>query len=241
MKNFDEQFIVFKELAIAINSLKFISKQLSCVEDEPLNWMWIVIGLHCAIQNFMVLALQGSNPRRVLRGKHQKKWDKLHGGRQTCEGQQDEKKLKYSELEISSFLDLYSRIKDECLMTHYVGSKPFIPNETQDLHIEALNQYRNDFIHYFPKRTLILGYFTLLEVVSDCLPIIPFLAFKSQNIFGSSKSGEKAEETSKLIQEIETKLQKLRNNYENGFTPSQEGQKKTGPEICLNQVSFSNP
>ena len=94
-----------------------------------------------------------------------------------------------------SFLDLYDAIQSPDCMNRFVNSRVFEPSESQTESVEILNnELRNEFTHFLPKTNMI-PIPNLLLVVSDCVEIMSFLAFDSNNILWypqelESKTGE---------------------------------------------------
>lgn len=187
----------------AVLAICMVKEMLNRVSDEPYYWKWVVLALHNALQGFMVLALQGSDGLRVLKDDCAKAWlDAYERG----DGNYPEPRLK-------SFLELYKGIKSD-QMRIYGISRPFRPQGTQGRSVNLLNRLRNDFIHYTPK-SWSLEISSLPMVVKDCIGVISFLAFESQNVVWHEESME--DETRNLIIQIqsivdpliETKLQSV--------------------------------
>ena len=167
-----ENWFETNETQEAMISLQMMSEQLDHLAKTGNKhyWTWIIIGLHTALNGFMVLALRGTNDLNVLTENCAKQWLTAY----------DSNSGKYPEKRLDSFLNLYNKIKSE-KMNLYTNSKLFIPKATQDSSVEKLNSLRNDFIHFIPKVWLIEpSYF--IQIVYDCLDIISFLAFDCGNV-----------------------------------------------------------
>ena len=167
-----ENWFETNETQEAVLSLQMMSEQLDHLAKTGNKhyWTWIIIGLHTALNGFMVLALRGTNDLNVLPEKCAKQWLTAY----------DSNSGKYPEKRLDSFLNLYNKIKSE-KMNLYTNSKLFIPKATQDSSVEKLNSLRNDFIHFIPKDWFIEpSYF--IQIIYDCLDIISFLAFDCGNV-----------------------------------------------------------
>lgn len=167
------------EYQVAVVSLETASDHLRRVLSNDYHWKWVIIGLHNALQGFMVLALQGSNYLNVLTDECAQKWLAAYES-----GSKD-----FPDPKLDSFLKLYKKIKSE-RMNIYTNSIPFKPNTSQARSVKKLNSLRNEFIHFIPKGWLLeLG--GLPQITEDCLDIIHFLAFECGNILWHDKSLDK--------------------------------------------------
>ena len=175
-----ENWFETNETQEAVLSLQMMSEQLDHLAKTGNKhyWTWIIIGLHTALNGFMVLALRGTNDLNVLPEKCAKQWLTAY----------DSNSGKYPEKRLDSFLNLYNKIKSE-KMNLYTNSKLFIPKATQDSSVEKLNSLRNDFIHFIPKDWFIEpSYF--IQIIYDCLDIISFLAFDCGNVIWNEEDLE---------------------------------------------------
>lgn len=167
-----ENWLETDELQDAVFALQFVEEQLTKLNAtmDPRTWKWVVIGLHNALQGFMVLALRGTDNYRVLTEISAKEWMKAN----------ERRDYRFTQPKLDTYLNLYKKIKSKS-MCIYTNSKMFKPTGTQDKNVKILNFYRNDFIHFLPKGWLIeTSGFPL--IVDDCLEIISFLAFDCGNI-----------------------------------------------------------
>ncbi|MFZ3070531.1 MAG: hypothetical protein WA110_05360 [Anaerolineaceae bacterium] len=62
----------------AIISLEMVGHYLERKDNNVHNWKWIIIGLHNALQGFMVLALFGSNPLNIMNDKEAHNWQEAY-------------------------------------------------------------------------------------------------------------------------------------------------------------------
>ncbi len=161
----------------AVLALQLVSEQLAHLEStgNPHYWTWIIVGLHNALQGFMVLALRGSNNINVLTEDCAREWLAAY----------ERKDGKYPNQKLDKFLNLYKKIKSD-RMQMYVDSRTFKPSGTHDRSVKILNSFRNDFIHFVPKGWAI-EVSGLTQIVDDCLNIISFLAFECGNVFGMNE------------------------------------------------------
>ena len=195
-----ENWLETDESQEAVLALQLVSEQLAHLEStgNPHYWTWIIVGLHNALQGFMVLALRGRNNVNVLTEDCAKEWLAA-----------DERKDgKYPEQKLDKFLNLYQKIKSD-RMQMYVNSRIFKPSGTQSRSIRKLNSFRNDFMHFVPKGWLI-EVSGLTQIVDDCLNIISFLAFECGNIFWQEQTLEtqtrvlieRAKQSTNLIRQV---------------------------------------
>ena len=196
-----ENWFETNETQEAVLSLQMMSEQLDHLAKTGNKhyWTWIIIGLHTALNGFMVLALRGTNDLNVLPEKCAKQWLTAY----------DSNSGKYPEKRLDSFLNLYNKIKSE-KMNLYTNSKLFIPKATQDSSVEKLNSLRNDFIHFIPKVWLIEpSYF--IQIVYDCLDIISFLAFDCGNVMWQEEDLET--QTRELIEKAKKSVALIKKTY----------------------------
>jgi hypothetical protein len=118
----------------------------------------------------MVLSLQRTNFLNVLSKKSAREWLEAYEGDSTPQ----------NPLKLDAFLNLYSKIKSDTILI-WSNSKSFKPSSSQDVSVDKLNAYRNDFIPYIPAAAL-LDVRIWAKLVLDIIPIIEFLAFESNNI-----------------------------------------------------------
>lgn len=156
------------EAAGAINMASRFSEEL---ETDFKPWRWLVIALHNAVQGFMVLSLRHGNGLLALDDESFAKWMEAH-----------EKSGPYPRNEkLDSYLNLYKKVKSESL-GRMGGNKNFVPSGTQGKSIKKLNEIRNEFIHFTPKGWS-LEVNGLPRICLDCLALIRFLGWETENIF----------------------------------------------------------
>lgn len=189
-----ENWLEIDESQTAVLALQMVSEQLTHLESTGNRhyWPWIIIGLHNALQGFMVLALRGSNHLNVLPEDCAKEWLIAYESRNG----------KYPEEKLDGFLNLYKKIKSD-RMQMYTNSRIFKPTGTQGTSVKKLNQFRNKFMHFVPKGWL-LEVSGLPQIVDDCLNIISFLAFDCNNVFWHEQNLEL--QTRNLIEKAKQSL-----------------------------------
>ncbi|HEY5556795.1 hypothetical protein [Acetobacterium sp.] len=188
------------ELNEAVLALDVFSEFLEKVLEDVYYWKWSVITLHNSLQGFMVCALRGSNGLNVLKDGIAKAWlEALNSGSGN-----------YPIKELDRFLDLYKSIKSNKMLM-FGHSKKFSSKSQQGSSIKSLNRLRNEFIHFTPKHASyeVSG---LPEVIEDCVAIIEFLAFESNNIIYPDESIEKR--IQELLISIKSSLSYIKRNYE---------------------------
>lgn len=158
----------------AVFSLEFVAEIAPSVVDDVYRWKWVIIALHNSVQAFMVMALRESTNVRVLTKKSAKKLsDSLHQFSQGGE-------FTWPEERLDQFLNLYDKTKGEA-MTQNVFGRKFEAQDIHDKSMKMLNEVRNDFIHFVPKRWN-LEVNGLPSVCLACLDVIHFLGWESHNV-----------------------------------------------------------
>ncbi len=155
----------YNEISKLIELLLSQSKKL----DDIYNWKWVILTLHSALQGFMIIALRDSAGLNILRDKIANKWLEAY--------RNDEP---YPVEILDSFLNLYDKIKSD-IMLRFVHSKKFESSNDHDRSVKKLNSLRNDFIHFIPRGWLI-EVSGLPKICIDCLEIIEFLGWSSNNM-----------------------------------------------------------
>ncbi len=107
------------------------------------------------------------------------------------------------DLRLAQFLELYERIKSDRMLT-YGTSKRFLPTRQQDSSVKDLNKFRNKFIHFVPQGISVQTE-GLSQLVLDCVAIIEFLAFESDNISWIDPALQRR--TRKAIRDLQTMLE----------------------------------
>jgi hypothetical protein len=196
-----ENWLETDEFQEAVLALQLVSEQLTHLEstDNPHYWTWVIVGLHNALQGFMVLALRGTNNINVLTEDCAREWLAAYERRDG----------KYPEQKLDKFLNLYKKIKSD-RMQMYVNSRSFTPSGTQGKSVKQLNRFRNDFVHFVPKGWLIETS-GLPQITDDCLNIISFLALECGNVFWEEQALET--QAKSLIENAKQSTRLIRQAY----------------------------
>jgi len=196
-----ENWFETNETQESVISLQMMSEQLDHLAKTGNKhyWTWIIVGLHTALNGFMVLALRGTNDLNVFTENCAKQWLTAYYSNSG----------KYPEPRLDSFLNLYNKIKSE-KMNLYTNSKIFIPRGTQDSSVEKLNCLRNDFVHFVPKNWLI-EVSGLPQITEDCIDIITFLAFGCGNVMWQEEDLET--QTRELIEKAKKSVALIKKTY----------------------------
>lgn len=166
----DPDFLRTEAFVEVISALEATTDELERAHADPYRWKWTIVTLHAAVEGMMALALEGTNGLKVLRSQDTKRFLDAHENGRAVPG----------DPRVDSFPNLYRKIKSDTAL-HYVDSRKFVPRSTQDQSIRELNRLRNQLVHFRPSRfSLIVN--GLPEMTFDCLEIIRFLAYESNNI-----------------------------------------------------------
>jgi len=190
----NEIWIRINEHQQAVLSLEMFWQHLQQTRTKSYHWQWVVLGLHNSLQGFMVLGLRGTDNLNVLTEECAQDWLLAY---QRGDGNYPREKL-------DGFLDLYKKIKSN-RMKIYINSKSFKPKGTQGKSVKKLNSLRNEFVHFVPKGWS-LEISGLPQIVNDCLGVIEFLAFESNNVVWHEVHLES--QTKQLIEEARRELVK---------------------------------
>jgi hypothetical protein len=153
----------------AVRSLEWAAKQAHGISLDPYQWKWTLIALHNAAQGFMVLALWNGNGLLTMPEHVAAKWLKAYNGNR-----------QFPEDRLDSFLNLYDKCKDPTNF-NYCGSQSFTGSAEHDVSFSALNEFRNEFIHFTPKGWS-LELDGLATVVLHALDMISHFGWRSTSI-----------------------------------------------------------
>lgn len=183
-----------------LNSLEFVRETLPKVINDKRYWKWVIIGLHNALQGFMVLALRGSASVNVWRKDKRRAWYRSFNNN-----------IPFLAVGfLDKFMNLYKAIKS-IRMKMFTNSQVFEPSGTQSESVRKLNELRNDFIHFTPK-TWVINIHVLPGLVIDVMSIIEFLALESNNIHWNEEQDHN--KTVSLITQIQEENEKIQAQYE---------------------------
>ena len=185
----------FDKHIISLTSLEILLHCLKSVKENDAYWQWIFISLHSAVQAYMVLALTRSNSLMTYKEKDMQSWMKSY-----------ENNDPLPECKLDFFDELYKKTKTSSFV-FYTNTQVFVPSPRQDENISKLSKLRNDFIHFSSDSlNLIIGD-SSLQLVSDCLDYIEFLAFQSNNIVWFEKHYK--DETQRLLFECRSVINSM--------------------------------
>lgn len=158
----DVELIVIDEKSNFLDSLGKLLFFLNQTEKNKISWKWAILSLYEALYEAMILALQGTNPERVLELCR------------TCKKTRSEKLI--------TFEEAFKWIKKKERMQMYVGSKIFIPNKKHNYAVDSLSKdFRNNFVHFIP-RSWFIDVKEFPGMFKSCLEVIQFCLFESNNV-----------------------------------------------------------
>jgi hypothetical protein len=147
-------------------------------------WRWVIIGLHNAVQSFMVLSLRHGYGLAALTEKSAAAWLAAYEANATT----------YLEEKLDSYLCLYKKTKSTKYGT--IGSNQnFVPQGSQGRSVRKLNRIRNDFIHFTPKGWS-LELAGLPRICLDALALLSFLGWETSNILWHDEEAFKCAKSS---------------------------------------------
>jgi hypothetical protein len=160
-------FLRTDELIESLSSLRVVELNLRAVIDDDFYWKPVLIMLHNSLQGFMICSLRGSNNYNILEKKSLAQMLLYDSGKLDV----------YPKEKLLDFMRLYNRIKSPKYSNIIFKSSKDI-----DLSINALNKWRNEFIHFKPKG-LSLEVTSMPLIVKDSINLIGFIVFKSNTLY----------------------------------------------------------
>ena len=137
------QWLRFDEREDAINALEHAAETALTLEENPLNWKWVIISLHNALQGALVCTLSGTTGVGALTDRSMKKmleWFEV--SRNNANAQVPKARL-------ADLMTLYGRAKLPDLMKEF-GGGPLQTTKGQDDDVRLLNSLRRNFAHFRP-------------------------------------------------------------------------------------------
>lgn len=122
----------------AVAALEVAARFLSETAQDPAAWRWAILGLHIAVQGFMVIALRDSAGLLPLRDEVAEQWLKAYRQGKDWPAER-----------LDSFPNLYKKVK-RAKFAEFLGAVQFKPTGSQGRSIKMLNRLRNKFIHFLP-------------------------------------------------------------------------------------------
>lgn len=162
------------EEAEAVASLCMAARMAGEVSKDIYTWRWVVLALHNAVQGFMVLSLRHGNGLLAMSPKCFEAWMEAH-----------ESGAQYPREVLDTYLGLYKKVKSKYAGA-VGGNTPFRPKGSEGRSIRKLNVLRNEFIHFTPKGWS-LEVSGMPQIGIDCLRLIAFLGWETQNVFWHSQ------------------------------------------------------
>ncbi len=138
------EYLRVDEREDAINALEHAVEISLTLEDKPLNWKWVIVAIHNALQGALVCTLSGTHSTGALSDKSMK------GMREWFEASRTDPDAPYPIEWLATPLKLYERAKDPAYMQEF-GGLPLRTSQEQDNDVKRLNNLRIEFIHFTPK------------------------------------------------------------------------------------------
>ena len=182
----------------ATEALCMASRLADGLDRDLGMWRWVIIALHSALQGFMVLSLRHGNGLLALSDKSYEEWMQAH-----------EKGGPYPSREkLDSYIGLYKKVKNADI-GQLEGNVRFEPKGTEGRSIKKLDELRNEFIHFTPKGWS-LEVDGLPSICIDCLRLVAFLGWETDNIFWHEPSHrERAQLCWRKLRDQMEKLERL--------------------------------
>lgn len=183
----------------AISALEMLAEMAQCLANDRYRWKWTIISMHNALQAFMVIALRHSDGLLTLKDKIAAQWLKWYreGG-------------EFPRQKLDNFQNLYKKVQGDGML-RYVNSKRFEAGPQHDRAVKKLNELRNEFIHFVPKGWS-LELTGLPEICLDCLEIIEFLGWESENVLWYEECQQ--ERATLALKDARNLLAELKQEYE---------------------------
>ncbi len=128
----------------AIGAIEHAADTVVTVTRKPLNWKWVIIATHNALQGALVCTLSGTAGVGALSDKSMTmmlEWFEVTRARPKTPKPKERMALP---------MELYERAKDEAYMGEFGGS-PLRTTAEQNADAERLNELRRAFMHFTPK------------------------------------------------------------------------------------------
>ncbi len=183
----------------AANALFMANKLSNELDSDIRNWRWVIIALHNAAQGFMVLSLRHGNGLLALSKESHAEWMEAYRNDSPT----------FPKEKLDSYENLYKKVKNKST-GEFGGNTRFIPTGSQGGSILKLNSIRNEFIHFTPKGWS-LGVTGLPQVCIDCLALISFLGWETNNVFWHRP--EYKEEARLNAERLKEKMKALKKLY----------------------------
>lgn len=138
------EYLRLDEREDVINALEHAAQTAKTLDEHPLNWKWVIIAVHNALQGALVCTLSGTHGTGALSNNSMKEmWEWFEVSR-------TDPKTTYPNEWLAPPFELYQRAKKQDYMGEYDGT-PLQTTTEQDDDVERLNNLRRDFMHFTPK------------------------------------------------------------------------------------------
>jgi hypothetical protein len=128
----------------AIVAIEHAADTALTVAEKPLNWKWVIISTHNALQGALVCTLSGTAGFGALKKQSRKEMLRWY------EAFRSDPNAPYPEDWLEAPLTLYGWAKDASRMGD-LGGSPLRTTAGQDDDVKFLNELRRDFMHFTPK------------------------------------------------------------------------------------------
>ena len=126
-----------------INALEHAAFTSFTLTDEPLNWKWVIIAVHNALQGALVCVMSGTAGVGALNRKSRKEM------LEWFEASRTDPNLPSPKERLDAPMTLYQRAKNPEHMREF-GGIPLDTTPEQDKDVKSLNTFRKDFVHFAP-------------------------------------------------------------------------------------------
>lgn len=138
------EWLKFDEREDLINTLQHAAQISSTLAATPMNWKWMLIAIHNALQGTLVCVLSGSHGTGALSTKSARAiWD-------WYEAPSEDPRAKHPKEWLAPPLELYARAKQQDYMNEFGGS-PISTTSDEDHDVLQLNRLRRGLAHYTPR------------------------------------------------------------------------------------------
>ncbi len=185
----------------AVGALEAFARFLPLTRTDPFGWRWVILGLHTALQGFMVVSIRDSAGMSPLPDDLAAAWLRAH----RCG-------LPTPEERLDKFLNLYTKIK-RLNVAALVQGRPFRPSGAQGYSVRLLNRLRNQFVHFLPA-SWSLELTGLPHMCLDCLAIIQYLAHDYRESHLLWRQASYLGRIDAAVRSSETFLKDLKREYE---------------------------
>lgn len=151
------EYVRFSEESNALDYLEKTVEFIHRADTDSMDWKWVFLSLHGALYGFMICALKGTDPARVVRKNARNQWRLIDFGTA----------LKWCQ--------------DPRYMMMTTESKVLRLSQTQKQSLDLIqNRFRNEFAHYEP-RLWSIDLHRMPQVVIDGLEVTRLLSLETGN------------------------------------------------------------